>query len=383
MKDDKVYFGNLDSIRFFAALIVFLQHGFKASFSLLPVQGTILEKLLKLISTGGLGVSVFFVLSGFLITYLLISEHENTSKVDLKSFYIRRILRIWPLYYAVVAFSFLIYPGIKLIVFGINNTLSSNILYHIVFLSNFDVLNVEKFFSGNEALSQNITWSVSIEEQFYLFWPLIFTFLPKKFWLSSIVILILASLTFRLFHTTDKLVLYFHTLSVLIDLGVGGLFAIMIKKYNRFKLFFERSSTGTHLFFFIFSFTLLWFNETIFNFQYGGAVNRLFIALSFAMIICAQALTKSKSVLNLGKIKIASQLGKYTYGIYLIHPIIINLFDVIYKSLHISRDTFFSSFLFGSICLLSTTFISKFSYKYFESPFLKLKEQFSVIHTTH
>lgn len=381
MKDDKVYFENLDSIRFFAALVVFLQHGFKASFSLLPIQGTILEKLLKLISTGGLGVSVFFVLSGFLITYLLVSEHEKTSKVDIKSFYIRRILRIWPLYYGVVLFSFIIYPGIKLIVFGINNTLSSNILYHLVFLSNFDVLNVEKFFSGNEALSQNITWSVSIEEQFYLFWPLIFILIPKKLWLSSIVIVILSSLTFRLFHTTDKLVLYFHTLSVLIDLGVGGLFALMIKKYNTFKLFFENSSTGIHLLFFIFSFTLLWFNETIFNFQYGGAVNRLFITLSFAMIISAQALTKSKSILNLGKVKIASQLGKYTFGIYLIHPIVINLFDVLYKSLQITKDTFFSSFLFGSTCLISTIFVSKCSYKYFESPFLKLKERFSVIQT--
>lgn len=383
MKAGTVYFRNLDAIRFFAALMVFLQHGFKSSFALLPIKGTVLEKFLKLISTGALGVSIFFVLSGFLITYLLIKEYEKTSGINIKQFYIRRILRIWPLYFAVVIFSFFIYPGLKSLVFDLNNHLSSNVFYHLVFLSNFDVLHMEKFFRGNEALSQNITWSVSIEEQFYLFWPLIFAFLPKKFWFRSIVFVILTSLVFRIFHSTDPVVLYFHTLSVLVDLGIGGLFALICIKYKPVISFFEKCSTGLHLTFFLFSFLLLWFNETIFQFQYGGAINRVFIAISFALIICSQAFTLSDSPLNLGKIKFASRLGKYTYGIYLLHPIIINSFDVIYKSTDITKTTFTSSFLFGSLCLFVTLIVSKLSYKYFETPFLKLKDRFSVIDTKH
>jgi len=98
MNNDKVYFKNLDSIRFIAALIVFLGHAIYPSYKFLPIENTYIEKFLLTISDGGTGVSIFFVLSGFLITYLLISEHEIKSTISLKKFYIRRFLRTWPLW---------------------------------------------------------------------------------------------------------------------------------------------------------------------------------------------------------------------------------------------------------------------------------------------
>src|SRR5690349_20307522 len=107
LQRNKIYFKNLDSIRFIAAMMVFLQHGISLSYRYLPIKNTVWEKLLNTISNGGTGVSIFFVLSGFLITYLLISEHELKTKISLKNFYIRRVLRIWPLYFLVVFFSFL------------------------------------------------------------------------------------------------------------------------------------------------------------------------------------------------------------------------------------------------------------------------------------
>ena len=70
------------------------------------INGTFLLKVLHAMSSGGVGVSIFFVLGGFLITYLLISEYEEVGSISIRNFYIRRILRIWPLYYAVVIFSF-------------------------------------------------------------------------------------------------------------------------------------------------------------------------------------------------------------------------------------------------------------------------------------
>jgi peptidoglycan/LPS O-acetylase OafA/YrhL len=122
MSNDKIYFKNLDSIRFIAALMVFLQHAVSPSYEYLPIKNTIWEKLLNIISSGGTGVSIFFVLSGFLITYLLISEYELNSKISIKYFYLRRVLRIWPLYFLVVAFSFLLYPFLKSLI-GMNNPL--------------------------------------------------------------------------------------------------------------------------------------------------------------------------------------------------------------------------------------------------------------------
>ena len=116
MKNDKIYFSNLDAIRFIAAAMVFLGHGLRNAYIYLPIQNNFIGKFLNLISKAGTGVSIFFVLSGFLITYLLISEFELNARISIKKFYIRRILRIWPLYFAVVIFSFFLYPFLKDIV---------------------------------------------------------------------------------------------------------------------------------------------------------------------------------------------------------------------------------------------------------------------------
>ncbi|HKR07344.1 MAG TPA: acyltransferase, partial [Bacteroidia bacterium] len=283
MKENKIYFKNLDSLRFIAAMMVYLQHGVSGSYKYLPIKNTVWEQFLATISNGETGVSIFFVLSGFLITYLLVSEYELKSKISLRNFYIRRLLRIWPLYFLIVSFTFLIYPFLKSLI-GMNNPLGSNFLYHLTFLSNFDVINIEKNCEGNAALSQNITWSVSIEEQFYLFWPLLFVFLPKRFWVYSILLVIGGSLFFRVINYNDYEVLYFHTFSVLLDLGMGGLMAYLIKEKNKVRSFFEKSSTMTHLILFIISFSLLFWKDSIFSFEYGNAVSRIFISISFALI---------------------------------------------------------------------------------------------------
>jgi peptidoglycan/LPS O-acetylase OafA/YrhL len=374
----KTYFKNLDALRFIAAAMVLLQHLFSPSYKYLPIKNTIWEKMLNLVSTGGTGVSIFFVLSGFLITYLLITEYELNKKISIRDFYLRRVLRIWPLYYLIIAFSFVAYPFLKSVA-GMYNPLESKFLYHISFLTNFDVINIQKNHTGLGAMSQNITWSVSIEEQFYLFWPLIFGFLPKKTWPYSIVFVIALSLFFRILNNNDLIVLYFHTLSVLLDLGIGGLVAYFIKENNKVKAFFEKSNTVVHLTLFITSFCLLYWADSIFAFPYGNALGRIFISASFALIIAAQAITKQESILNLKNLSFASRWGKYTYGIYLIHPVAITLIDVALRLLHVTRNNFLSVFATAVAGFIFTLVLSKISYKYFESRFLKLKDKFSTV----
>jgi peptidoglycan/LPS O-acetylase OafA/YrhL len=360
--------------------MVFLQHGVLPAFQYLQIKNSFWDKLINTICDGTTGVSIFFVLSGFLITYLLISEYELDLKISLKNFYVRRILRIWPLYFLVVTFSFIIYPSLKSL-FGVNNPLCSNIFYHLTFLSNFDVINILKHCPGNDAMSQNITWSVSIEEQFYAFWPLIFVVLPKRFWAYLILLVIAGSILFRIQNNYDSSIIYFHTFSVLVDLGIGGFMALLIKSNQKIRSFFETRSTWTHLTLFIISFCLLFWKDSLFSFQYGNAISRVFIALSFAFIIAAQAITKSRSRLNLGNFSFANKWGKYTYGIYLIHPIAITLLDVSIRLMHIPKNNFITLFSFGVVAFLLTLFLSKTSYRYYESRFLLLKDKFTTIRT--
>lgn len=377
---NNIYFPNLDSIRFIAALMVYLQHGIRPAFKLLPIQDSKWEGLITTICGGGTGVSIFFVLSGFLITYLLITENEMSGKVNLWNFYIRRVLRIWPLYFAVVLFAFCLYPVLKTIL-GVNQPLASNVFYHLTFLSNFDVINIQKNFFGCDAMSQNITWSVSIEEQFYLFWPLIFTFLSKRYWKYCIMAVIVFSMAFRIMHHTDEVVLYFHTFSVLVDLGMGGLFAMLIKENKRVKRFFENAGTIHHVLFLLASFTIVHWYKAIFAFTYGHAISHLFQAALFASVISAQAITKQKSFLNLQNITVFKKLGKYTYGIYLLHPIALTILSVLVRVLNLPDNNFISLFITGIIGYVFTLYLSKFSYRYFEKRFLTLKDKFSTIHT--
>src|SRR6516225_9567914 len=95
-KIPKVFFPNLDGLRFIAFFMVFLQHGFAQPIDKLGAALGLPTTLTRWPhDTGGLGVSFFFVLSGFLITYLILTEVKSTGRLDVIAFYIRRTLRIW------------------------------------------------------------------------------------------------------------------------------------------------------------------------------------------------------------------------------------------------------------------------------------------------
>src|ERR1700741_1011871 len=102
---DKVYFPGLNGLRFIAVAVVIISHVFQLC-KLLKIETT--NKALSAYFPGKFGVILFFVLSGFLITYLLLKEEEVTGRISIRDFYKRRILRIWPLYFLIVIICFFI-----------------------------------------------------------------------------------------------------------------------------------------------------------------------------------------------------------------------------------------------------------------------------------
>lgn len=378
MENKLVYFKNLNAIRFIAAMFVFMQHAVLPALQHITVENINVGRLISFATTGGTGVSIFFVLSSFLITYLIITEIEETGMFNIKNFYIRRTLRIWPLYFAVIIFWFVIYAGVKSLM-GLDGDLGSNIFMHLSFLSNFDVLTIYQEGRGVPAMFQNINWSVSIEEQFYMVWPLIFL-LPKKTWIYLFVFLLVFSIGFRLYYSDDNLVNYLHTFSVMVDLVIGGLFAYAVKSSARIKKIFENTNTITHSILFILTFLVLFFGTNFLFGYFSNSVNRVITATLFAFIITSQAMTVNSSFLNLGNYTLLSTWGIYTYGIYLLHPVAIKLIDLGCRGLGFQYQAGLKTeLLFAFLVFLLTLVMSKLSYQFLELKFLKLKKKFQIV----
>jgi len=164
---NRIHFPGLNALRFYAALAVVYSHVVQ-NVSPMPVIAEIMGPFLI---DGHSAVNLFFVLSGFLITYLLLRESIEHGDVAVGKFYVRRILRIWPLYYLVIIIGLVVFP----LIFGPNYTFS-------VFYAEYPSMPVTiatklalVFFllpnlAGITAPMVHI-WSIGVEEQFYLVWP--------------------------------------------------------------------------------------------------------------------------------------------------------------------------------------------------------------------
>src|SRR6266481_4914950 len=179
------YRPELDVMRFFAFFGVFLFHAAPRSaefYEGLQFPSWVTRIVLHAFAAGGYGVDLFFALSAYLITSLLLRERATTGDLDLRSFYVRRILRIWPLYLGFVVFATLIPflthgPRLPLKYIAGYSLLAGNWIYTIY---------------GLPASFAIPLWTVSIEEQFYLTWPLAFrkASLRRMLWIAVGVLVI-------------------------------------------------------------------------------------------------------------------------------------------------------------------------------------------------
>jgi peptidoglycan/LPS O-acetylase OafA/YrhL len=181
MSSNKIYFPNLNGIRFFAAFLVIIYHieQMKSIFKLPTLWGGsgLLSKFISII--GPQGVVLFFVLSGFLITYLLITEESRTNSINVRMFYLRRMLRIWPLYFLVVIVSLFVLIHFDLFLWpgNVKHVVHENIYLILVLYILFFANLVLTFFGVIFYASQ--TWSIGTEEQFYVVWPLVLKYVRK------------------------------------------------------------------------------------------------------------------------------------------------------------------------------------------------------------
>lgn len=365
-KSTSIYFPNLDAARFLAAFAVFMLHFSNELRGLYPtISDSALFKAFYLFtSKGSLGVNFFFVLSGFLITFLILNERRSFGEFHLGKFLIRRTLRIWPLYFIIGIIGFVIFP----LLFSDYFTLHEP-LYYFIFLANFD----EIWNAGNDSINfLTSPWSVAVEEQFYLFWG-IALFILFKLKTVKVELLIVAlytgSFIFQYLNWMDDKIIYHHTLAVCQDILMGSFIGVSLF-HKRWWLDKVKKMPKLYVLLVYIAGLMLCLAK---NKLFAGQliiIERSVLSLYFAFIILDQ-IRGEHSLFKLGRIKIFNYLGKISYGIYMYHLVVMYL---LLRFIPFDKYSLLASASIFLILSATLTFmISDLSYRYIESKFLSLK----------
>lgn len=344
----------LDGLRGIAIILVLFFHCCKIDF--FPF---------KLLSAfGWLGVDLFFVLSGFLITGILLDKKGK--KYFFRNFFGRRFLRIFPIYYLTLAAVFLlIYFG--KITFGDTNYYLSNQIYFWTYTQNF----LFAFGDWSQPTSLlNHFWSLAIEEQFYLFWPLLIAYTRRNSIVFVCLCFVLLSIVLRNIYPEVPFA-YVFTLARLDTLAVGALAAFFIR-YNRQLL--NKITLPIALC------TLSGLLFIVFTTKEPSLANPYFLRIGYTLFAfffgCLLLISLDKGRLGqllsaLLSIRFFRFFGKYSYGIYVYHFIFYLLF---YEKIAVYFDFMgnYFFFVFSGIVVI----FSLLSYHLVEEKFLKLKRYF-------
>lgn len=356
MGSKPIYLKGLNGIRAIASIAVVISH-ITLSLELFGLDshifGTNDKGDPKSYELAGYGVSMFFALSGFLITYLLLLEKEK-KKISIKKFYFRRILRIWPLYYAYMIGCFVVYYF-----FNLSENLSST-YYYLFYAANIP------FILGKELLFLGHFWSLAVEEQFYMFWP----------WLSKLKLSFLKKITLLLIVVliSTKLILHFLVSDSIAELAIHVTrFHCMLMGCYAAILFYEKNELFRQFITHQYTQLAAWicFGLVAINrFHIASVIDNEILSGITIMIIMGQI--TGKGLISLER-KGLDFLGKISYGVYVIHPLLIFLFS---KFLFVSTGyTWLNySIVYGSI-ISATILLAFISFRYFESLFLKLKKK--------
>jgi peptidoglycan/LPS O-acetylase OafA/YrhL len=369
MQKKVLHFSGLNGLRAIAALSVLFSHTTHAlsSFGLNSfIFGSYPDGNPKTTLLAGFGVSIFFALSGFLITYLLLEE-KRTKEINIRNFYIRRVLRIWPLYYLYFLLSM-----VTLFIFDIPFETTSVLFY--IFLA----ANIPYIFGGAIGFLSHY-WSLGVEEQFYSFWPWVIK--KSKFILRTTSIICISLIVlkgilryidisanqgemnwpYEVLHTTRFQCML-----------IGAIGAILYFQKNSLFLRITNNLIAQAISWFVILLVAL--NK----FHIISFLDNEIISVVTVFLIIGQ-IQKTRRIVNLDT-SFFDFVGKISYGIYVIFPLVIFYLS---KAISFSDNTNVFSYLAVYFSVFLTTIILAYlSYEFFEKRFLSLKEKYSTIRTS-
>jgi peptidoglycan/LPS O-acetylase OafA/YrhL len=327
--------------------------------------------------SGRVAVSFFFVLSGFLITYLLLHERARTNTINIRKFYMRRILRIWPMYFLVLLLAFFVVPALAPDVSALKDAelpavhLPGNLLLYVAFLPQLALSLWPPVFLAEPL------WSIGVEENFYLLWPWLGKYIRRGFWIVLLIIIIVtpalrwqATEAFQHVKTPEEYqsqVVWFSFLYYMRFecMAVGGLMAWLLLQYK----------TGTIIKVLTHPITQLlalcgiigwfaWFTAPVYHY---------FIPSFFFALLLLGIAVRKKPLLPK-----TDFLGDYSYSMYLIHEFVI--VGVLWLLPHsIKLQTVGGKALLHLLVFAFTMAASWALYRFYEKYFLGLKERWKVV----
>lgn len=358
------WFPGLNGLRFLAAAMVVIMH----IHNNMGISGLPQLPAWPILFKGLTAVSFFFVLSGFLITYLLLREQQLNNTISIKSFYLRRIFRIWPLYFIIVAAGILFYwklvPALHM---QFENAYPHGlaIALYVFFLAN--LMNSLYHVGG----MLHITWSIAVEEQFYLFWaPLVKKFsnkIPLLIGIVTVASLALHALnTLNIFHCSKEMHAFIGTLQFHY-MGFGAGFAWIL--FNKKKWLLQLPFFANRILQYICLLSLIGYLFFYMKTTAGDLVSPVPLALLFGWLIINVS-SNSHSVISLEN-KPLNYLGKISYGIYMYHmPVVYATSFLFKKYIFLTTTPVYFPMFFLTVFIFTIT-IASLSYFYIEQPILK------------
>ncbi len=339
------YISQLDALRAVAAFLVIFYH-------YIPAFG------MGTFVFGKYGVQIFFTISGFLITAILLEQKEsNSNRLKLiKNFIIKRALRLFPIYYLVLFFFTV------LSTFGFYVWKAGEGIYYYTYTT-----NILFYMKDMRGIQLNHLWTLAVEEQFYLVWPLLLLFFPRKKEWILILLFILTSLTYKI--VTTHINYNMLTVSHFDTLGTGAMLAYLLKQNYLEQI-------KTYVTFFIFLIILLLLTYYLLNrFDIANANSNSFLVLILSAVLVFGCNVGFKGAF--GKVldlKILKYFGQISYGLYLYHKFIPYFLKLFIDKLDIQIH----AYVLMSVSIILTILISHISYQFIEKRFILLKEKFDL-----
>ena len=371
LNNQSVYFPNLDGIRFFAALMVMVHHveQLRAGFGLTNHWD---NEIIK--SLGMLGVILFFVLSGFLISFLFFNELKQTQTISIKKFYTRRIIRIWPLYFFIILISLFILPNLSFMyypgaaVLDMDTKIYKVLPLYILFLPNLVVVAI------NSIPFCSQSWSIGVEEQFYLIWPILNKFIKNKLMIAFVVIFLYLLLKFMILlkiigNGQNSLLFQFWESMPIHFMAIGSLLAYVAFFETKFTQCLKRILYNPAIQLMVLTAIVICLGFDL-KLRY---FNLEMYALLFGIVI----LNAASGTSNIFKMNnpVLKYLGKISYGLYMYHFICIVFVLQLLIKLELSNNIFL---VYISI-ITCTVLISGISYSTIERYFLKYKSKYAIV----